>query len=86
MYYIVLHCYRSYRRLRKINSYNISLEDLLHRINNKSVFDENEIRVKYNNERNLVGSRNVVLCFFGPETTSIGSGLKNNDLGLTPTD
>jgi GNAT superfamily N-acetyltransferase len=62
------------------NSYNISLEDLLHRINNKSVFDENEIRVKYNNERNLVVVEMLYYGFFGAGNNVNWVWLKNNDL------
>lgn len=62
------------------NSYNISIEDLLNRINNKSVFDENEISVKYNNERNLVVVEMLYYGFFGAGNNVNWVWLKNNGL------
>ncbi|AWW25975.1 hypothetical protein [Acetobacterium sp. KB-1] len=60
--------------------FNIKLEELLNRINNKSVFDENEIRVKYNNERNLVVVEMLYYGFFGAGNNVNWMWLKNNGL------
>jgi len=62
------------------NSYKMSLEDLIRRINNKSVFDENEIRAKYNNERNLVVVEMLYSGFFGAGNNVNWVWLKNNEL------
>jgi len=58
----------------------MSLEDLNRRINNKSVFDENEIRAKYNNERNLVVVEMLYSGFFGAGNNVNWVWLKNNEL------
>ncbi|MFA5385476.1 MAG: hypothetical protein WC364_12625 [Eubacteriales bacterium] len=60
------------------NSYKIKLDDLLQRISNKSVFDENEIRVKYRNERNLVIIEMLYYGFFGAGNNINWVWLKNN--------
>jgi GNAT superfamily N-acetyltransferase len=43
----------------------IPLEDLLARLGNKSVFDENEIRARYANDRNMVIIEMLYCGFFG---------------------
>ncbi|MDO9566553.1 MAG: hypothetical protein Q7J15_07425 [Candidatus Desulfaltia sp.] len=43
----------------------ITFEDLLRRISNKSVYDENEIKIKYENEKNLVIIEMLYYGFFG---------------------
>jgi len=60
------------------NSYKMSLDDLLRRINNKSVFDENEIRVKYSNDRTLVIVEMLYYGFFGAGNNVNWVWLKNN--------
>lgn len=62
------------------NSYNMSLDDLIRRINNKSVYDENEIRAKYNNERNLVVVEMLYSGFFGAGNNVNWVWLKNKGL------
>lgn len=60
------------------NRYNMSLEDLLRCISNKSVFDENEIRAKYNNERTLIIVEMLYYGFFGAGNNVNWVWLKNN--------
>jgi hypothetical protein len=43
----------------------ISFDELLKRIGNKSVFDENDMRAKYNNDRNLLVIELLYYCYFG---------------------
>lgn len=47
------------------NSYRMSFEDLIRRISNKSVFNEREIRTKYDSERTLVVIEMLYYGFFG---------------------
>ena len=56
----------------------MSADDLLQRISNKSVFDENEIRVKYRNERTLVIIEMLYYGFFGAGNNVNWVWLKNN--------
>lgn len=60
------------------NAYMMSLDELLRRIGNKSVFDENEIRAKYNNERTLVVVEMLYYGFFGAGNNVNWVWLKNN--------
>ena len=60
------------------NSYKMSVEDLLQRISNKSVFDEKEIRTKYSNERTLVVIEMLYYGFFGAGNNVNWVWLKNN--------
>ena len=43
----------------------VSFDDLLSRIGNKSVFDENDMRAKYNNDRNMVVIELLYCNYFG---------------------
>jgi GNAT superfamily N-acetyltransferase len=61
------------------NQYKMSVEDLLRQINNKSVFDENEIRTKYGNERTLVVIEMLYCGFFGAGNNVNWAWLKNNN-------
>jgi hypothetical protein len=60
------------------NRYNMSIEDLLQRIGNKSVFDDNEIREKYNNGRTLAVVEMLYYGFFGAGNNVNWVWLKNN--------
>ncbi len=50
---------------KEYNRSLITIEDLLRRISNKSVYDENEIKIKYENEKNLVIIEMLYYGFFG---------------------
>jgi len=63
---------------KKNNRYKMSVEDLLKRISNKSIFDEHEIRTKYNNERTLVVIEMLYYGFFGAGNNVNWVWLKNN--------
>ena len=56
----------------------MSIDDLLARISNKSVFNENEIRTKYSNEKNLVIVEMLYYGFFGSGNNVNWYWLKNN--------
>ena len=60
------------------NNYKMSVEDLLQRISNKSVFDEKEIRTKYSNERTLVVIEMLYYGFFGAGNNVNWVWLENN--------
>lgn len=62
------------------NVYKISEPELLQKISNKSVFDKNEICVKYRNERNLVIVEMLYYGFFGSGNNVNWVWLKNNGL------
>ncbi len=61
------------------NRYKMSVEDLLRQISNKSVFDENEIRTKYANERTLVVIEMLYYGSFGAGNSVNWVWLKNNN-------
>ena len=61
------------------NKYKMSMADLLRRISNKSVFDENEIRIRYNNERTLIVIEMLYYGFFGAGNNVNWVWLKNNN-------
>ena len=60
------------------NRYLVSEEELLQQISNKSVFNETEIRTKYNNERTLVIIEMLYYGFFGAGNNVNWVWLKNN--------
>lgn len=61
------------------NRFKMSVEDLLKQISNKSVFDVNEIRSKYSNERTLVVIEMLYYGFFGAGNNVNWVWLKNNN-------
>lgn len=60
------------------NTYRMTFENLIKRISNKSVFDEQEIYAKYNNERSLVVIEMLYYGFFGSGNNVNWVWLKNN--------
>jgi GNAT superfamily N-acetyltransferase len=77
-------CITSYCVVTKVlvvkenNSCKMTVDDLLQLINNKSVFDENEIRAKYSNERTLVAVEMLYYGFFGAGNNVNWSWLSGN--------
>jgi GNAT superfamily N-acetyltransferase len=61
------------------NKYKMSIDDLLKHIGNKSVFNEDEIRTKYCNERTLVIIEMLYYGFFGAGHNVNWVWLKNNN-------
>ena len=61
-------------------SYRITFDDLINRIRNKSVFDEQDIRAKYDNERNLTVIEMLYYGYFGEGNNVNWVWLKNNGL------
>ena len=61
-------------------SYKIQFDDLLSRISNKSVFDTQEIRAKYNNESNLTIIEMLYYGYFGEGNNVNWVWLKNHGL------
>ena len=59
-------------------SFNLSLDELLRRISNKSVFDVGEIEAKYNKERNLTIVEMLYCGYFGEGNNVNWVWLKNN--------
>lgn len=60
------------------NQIHITLDDLLSKISNKSVFDENEIRKKYNREKTMTVVEILYYGYFGAGNNVNWAWLKNN--------